>query len=127
MNSITYGKWIDLPCVCQVDFDYYREEAKKLAALASDYMQMFMRSIEGRAMIESMPLPPNDPIPQVTNHRGIIEWLYRRADFVAQLEYRAGFDNTDGHIAAQIWNGQLLFIPPTIAAMREGKKQYAAH
>lgn len=110
---MTYSHWIDRQCVCQVDFDYYREEARKLGRLAGDYLAMFMRSMEGRAMLEGMAPPPSDPIPQIATHRGILEWLYRRADFVVQLEYRAGFDDTDGYLAAQIRNGQLQFIPPT--------------
>lgn len=107
-----YGKWIDQLCLSEDDFSFYRDEARKLGRLAGDYWKQFMSLPEGQAMIDGMTIP-DDPMPSIGTHRQILEWLYRRADFVAQLEYRAGFDNTDGHIAAQIWNGNLHFIPPT--------------
>lgn len=109
---MSYGKWINQLCRSEDDFQYYIDEARKLGKLAGDYWEMFMLSPEGCAMIEGVKIP-DDPMPLIGTHRAILEWLYRRADFVAQLEYRAGFDNTDGHLAAQIWSGQLQFIPPT--------------
>lgn len=109
---MTYGKWIDRVCLSEADFSFYRDEARKLAQLASDYWVMFQKSPEGRAMLQGVKVP-NNPMPVIGTHRQILEWLYGRADFIAQLEYRAGFDATDGHMAAQIWNDQLQFIPPT--------------
>lgn len=85
---MSYGKWIDQVCLSEDDFSFYRDEARKLAQLATDYWAMFQQSPEGRAMLADVKVP-NDPI------------------------YRAGFDSTDGHMAAQIWNSRLTFIPPT--------------
>lgn len=113
---MSYGKWIDKYCECTVDWDFYRAEWRSLAQTAQDYMGAFMQTPEGRVMIDGLNLPELAPIKRIgTTHRQVIERIYKLADFVVQLEYRAGFDNNDGHIAAQIWNGQLQFIPPTEA------------
>lgn len=109
---MNYGKWIDQLCLSRDDWNYYRDEARKLAQLATDYWAMFQQSPEGRALLAGVKVP-NDPMPVNGTHRQILTWLYGRADFIVQLEYRAGFDSTDGHLAAQIWNSQLTFIPPT--------------
>jgi hypothetical protein len=111
---MTYGKWIDKYCECAVDWDFYRSEWKKLAQLAQDYLGAFMQTPEGRARLDGFQFPDFGQLNRIgTTHRQVIERIYRLADFVAQLEYRAGFDNTDGHLAAQIWSGHLQFIPPT--------------
>lgn len=111
---MSYGKWIDFYCECSVDWDYYRAEWRKLAQLAEDYLAGFMQTPEGRARLEGFKFPEFQTLNRIgTTHRQVIERIYRLTDFVVQLEYRAGFDNTDGHLAAQIWSGQLKFIPPT--------------
>lgn len=109
-----YGKWVDLLCRSQDDWRYYREKARELAELANDYWKAFQESPESRAKLEGLKVP-SDHIPYTGTHREILTWLYGRIDFIVQLEYRAGFDETDGHMAVQVWNGQLLFMPPTIA------------
>lgn len=113
---MTYGKWVDQLCRSETDFSFYRAEARKLDELSSGYIAMFGRSNSGH-LLDGLRYP-NDLMPRVCTHREILTWLYKRVDFVMQLEYRAGFDNTDGYLAAQIWSGQLLFIPPTMEAHR---------
>lgn len=110
----TYGKWIDLYCECAVDWDYYRAEWRSLAQLAESYLGVFKQTPEGRAKLDDFRLPEFAVLNRIgTTHRQIIERIYRLVDCIVQLEYRAGFDSTDGHLAAQVWSGQLQFIPPT--------------
>ena len=108
----TYGKWIDQLCRSEADFGFYRAEARGLDEMAESYIAMF-RAKHSLHLLDGL-CPPTEKIPYTGTHRNMLTWLYRHADFVAQLEYRAGFDHTNGYLAAQIWSGQLVFAPPTI-------------
>ena len=111
---MSYGTWIDMYCECIADWDFYRDEWRKLAQLATDYLSAFRQSPEGRVRLDGFVIPELGHLNRIgTTHRRVIERLYWLADIVAQLEYRAGFDQTDGYLAAQIWSGKPLFIPPT--------------
>lgn len=109
---MSYGKWIEQLCFCTDDWSYYWREARKLERIVGEYWAMFQQTPTGRIKIADMKVPV-DPVPLSGTHRQVIEWLHRRADFAAQLEYRAGLKATDACVAAMIWNGQLQFIPPT--------------
>lgn len=108
---MTYGKWVDQLCRSEADFSFYRAEARGLDEMAEGYIAMF-RAERSLHLLNGLFLP-TEKIPYTGTHRDMLAWLYRHADFVVQLEYRAGFDHTDGYLAAQVWSGQLVFIPPT--------------
>lgn len=108
---MTYGKWIDQLCRCEADFGFYRAEARGLEEMAESYINAF-RQQRSLHLLDGL-CPPTDKIPYSGTHRDLLTWLYRRVDFVVQLEYRAGFDGMDGYLAAQVTSGQLVFIPPT--------------
>lgn len=111
---MNYDKWIDRYCECSVDWDFYRAEWRTLTQLAEDYLEAFMQTPEGRVRLDGFKFPEFPALKRIgTTHRQVIERIYKLADFVVQLEYRAGFDNADGYLAAQIWSGELQFIPPT--------------
>ena len=109
---MSYGKWIELYCSSSDDWSFYWSEGKKLDRIVNAYLAVFQQTPAGRAKIDGLKVP-NDPMPLHGTHRQIIECLHRRADFAAQLEYRAGLKATDACVASMIWNGQLQFIPPT--------------
>lgn len=108
---MTYDKWIDQLCRTEIDFRFYAAESEKLLDMAESYIAAF-RNEHALHLIDGLHAP-TDKIPYTGTHRDMLTWLYRRVDFVAQLEYRAGFDHTDGYLAAQVWSGQLMYLPPT--------------
>lgn len=107
-----YGQWIDRQCVCGVDFDYYRSEARQLESLARDYMGLIGETMAGRYALRRLRLPDEKPLPWIVTHRRIIERLHQMVDFLCQLEVLVGLPN-DGWMIEKRRAGVIVFVPPT--------------
>lgn len=109
---MTYGSWIDRQCVCGVDFDYYREEARQLAGLARDYVNFLEETMEGRYALHNLRFRDDPPLSWTITHRRIIERLHQMVDFLCQLEVLAGLPD-DGWMIEKRRAGVIVFVPPT--------------
>lgn len=121
---MSYGQWIDRQCVCGVDFDYYRDQARQLGQLCRDYLNCLAETDEGRYVLHGIRLPAADPLPWVITHRGILTRLHTMVDFLCQLEAALGCPD-DGWMSERRRAGVICFVPPT--EKKHDRPEYGWH
>ncbi|MFB0827746.1 hypothetical protein ACEU07_20940 [Chromobacterium violaceum] len=121
---MSYEAWIDRQCVCRVDFDYYREEAKKLGELCRDYLNFIGETMEGRYALHRLRFPDYAPLPQIVTHRKVLERLHLMVDFLCRLEVLMDCPD-DGWMIERRKAGVIVFVPPT--EKRHDRPEYGWH
>lgn len=112
--------------VCSVDERYYRDEARKLADLARDYLRLIGETWEGREMVRRyLRWPDLEPLPAIVTHRRVLERLHAMVDFLCQLEGLLGLPE-DGWMIEKRRDGVIYFIPPT-EEQKHGRPEYGWH
>lgn len=119
-----YEHWIDRQCVCGVDFDYYIDQAGKLAQLCRDYLNVLTETDEGRYLISELRLPDCTPLSWVITHRRILQRLHSMVDFLCRLEVLLGCPE-DGWMIEKRRAGVIVFIPPT--EVKYSRPEYGWH